>query len=474
MLEYSSHEAQVAGLYRRDCDRQYPRRENSVSTSGLRIHIANARPNATVTMHTVWPFVVTLVLVFSQLVFPSRVWIVLLWMMAALSVLSYVWARQMAQRVSAQRELRWGWMQVGDRLEERFTVTNDSWLPVLWAEVIDESDLPGYKVGRIAGCGAYSRTRWSTEQICTRRGLYTLGPWSLRVAGPFGFFSVTFRYDDQETIIVYPPVVDLPEIALPRGLVAGPSERRRRTTDATLEASHTRHYQPNDPLRTIHWPSTAHRGTLIVRQPDAEISGDLWIVLDLDRAVQVGEGQESTEEYGIILAASLADRTLRQNRAVGLVAHGVDLAYVPPGRSKGHMWRILQALAVVKAGGAHPIAEVVYQLRFSLGHGTSVLVITPSLASEWVDALMPLTRLGIAPSVVLLDAASFAEPGGLEGLSEGTSGMRGLLAKAGVPAHVVRQGYPFRGLAKRRRRGYWEFKTSPMGRAVLVRRPDED
>jgi uncharacterized protein (DUF58 family) len=437
---------------------------------GLRIPIANARPNTTVRVNTLWPAILTLILAFTQLVFPSKVWVVLLWMLGGMTVLAYVWARQIARHVASQRELRHGWMQVGDRLEERFTVTNGSWLPVLWAEVHDESDLPGYRVSRVASCPAAGTVHWTTAQNCARRGLFTLGPWSLRASDPFGFFSVTLCHDEKEAIVVYPPVVDLPQITLPRGLVAGPSRARRQTTEATIDASHTRFYRPRDPLRTIHWPSTAHRGTLIVRDPDTEISGDLWIVLDLDHNVQAGEDEESTEEYGIILAASLADRTLRQNRAVGLVAYGDELAFVPPGRGKGQMWHILQALAVAKAGGTRSLADVLYHLRQSLGQGTSVLVVTPSSTSEWVDAMMPLTRSGIAPTVVLLDRASFVQPGESEATSA-VRGLRELLAKAGIPSHVVRQGYPFRHLVPLQRRGHWEFKTSPMGRAVAVKRP---
>jgi uncharacterized protein (DUF58 family) len=440
--------------------------------SGLRIPIAVQRPNVTVRANTLWPIVLTLGLVLTQLVFPSRVWIVLFWMLGGVTVLAYVWAQQIARYVTVQRELRYGWMQVGDRLEERFTLTNGSWLPVLWAEVADESDLPGYKVSRVASCSAGGTVRWTTAQECARRGLFTLGPWSLRVSDPFGFFSINLDHDEREAIVVYPPVVDLPQITLPRGLVTGPSRARRQTTEATIDASHTRFYRPRDPLRIIHWPSTAHRGALIVREPDTEISGDLWIVLDLDRGVQAGEGDESTEEYGIILAASLADRTLRQNRAVGLLAYGDDLAFVPPGRGKGYMWHILQALAVAKAGGTRPLAQVLRNLRQSLGHGTSVLVITPSPASDWVDALMPLTRLGMAPTVVLLDRASFLDPGVSAG-GETVGGLRELLANAGIPAHVVRQGHPFRHLVPLQRRGHWEFKTSPMGRAVAVKRPGE-
>jgi len=447
--------------------------------------------NATIKVDTPWSIILACVLAIVHLVLPSPVWIVFLWMVGGVSALGYYWIWQMARHVSTSRELRFSWVQVGDRLEERFTLVNNSWLPVLWAEVIDESDLPGYEIGRVASCDGYSTVRWTTAAECTRRGIFTLGPWPLCTGDPFGIFSVTFHRDEVQAIAVYPPVVHLPEIALPRGLASGQSGARRRATEAMGDVSQTRFYQPDDPTRVIHWPSTAHRGDLIVREPDREISGDLWIVLDLDGSVQAGKGEESTEEYGVILAASLADRTLRQNRAVGLVAHGAEQAFVPPGRGKGHMWHILRSLATVKAGGTQSLSGVLSRMRENMGQGTTVLVITPSCRPDWVDALLPFTRWGIAPTVVLLDRESFEGPAPPVGSSSAHTvphgvrpavqrdarggtlrGIRGLLAGAGVTTHVIRQGHPFRHVVPPERRGHWKFKVSPSGRAIVVRRPE--
>jgi uncharacterized protein (DUF58 family) len=296
-------------------------------------------------VNTWWPLLLTVVLILTQLVYPSKVWIVLLWMVGGVSLLAYVWARQIQRHVRAERRLRYGWVQVGDRLEEEFTLSNGGWLPVLWAEVVDHSDLPGYEIRRIATCTGLGVTRWTTEQVCTRRGVFTLGPWSLQISDPFGFFDVSLPHLETESIAVCPQVVSLAHIALPRGLETGTSRTPQRTTTANVDVAQTRAYQPQDPLRLIHWRSTAHRGDLIVRAFDTEISGDLWIVVDLDQSVQAGTAPESTEEYAIILAASLADRTLRQNRAVGLLAHGQEEAILAPGRGKSHMWRLLRYAA---------------------------------------------------------------------------------------------------------------------------------
>ena len=424
-----------------------------------------------------WPMLLTVVLLLTQLVYPSKVWVVLLWTVGGMSALSYLWAREIQRCVTAHRRLRYGWVQVGDRLEEEFTLTNGSWLPVLWAEVVDHSNLPGYEVRRVASCSALGTTRWTTDQVCTRRGVFTLGPWSLHVSDPFGFFSVVLAQTEIESIAVYPQVVQLPHIALPRGLETGPSRAHQRTITASVDVAQTRAYQPDDPLRLIHWRSTAHRGDLIVRAFDTELSGDLWIVVDLDQSVQAGTAPESTEEVAVVLAASLADRTLRQNRAVGLLAHGQEQALLVPGRGQRHMWRLLHALAAAQAGGTHRLADVLHGMRASLGQGTTVLVITASCDPDWLDALLPLTRFGIAPSIVLLDAESFAEPRTI-GPSIGVERMKALfagagIAGAGIPATVIDRDYPLHSTDTTPKRGYWEFKVSPLGRAVLVRRPEQ-
>jgi uncharacterized protein (DUF58 family) len=237
--------------------------------------------------------------------------------------------------------------------------------------------------------------------------------------------------------------------------------------DLTLNVSTVRSYAPGDPLRRIHWPSSAHHDTLMSKTFDAEVSGDLWIVLDLDAGVQAGEGEESTEEYGVILAASLADRMLRQNRAVGLVAYGARDAYLVPGRGEGQLWRVLRALALVQAGEQRPLDTVLTEMRAVLGRRTTAAVITSSGDPAWVEALWPLLRQGVTPMAILLDPASFGGQGDL-------SVVRSMLAGLGIPAHVIYQGHPFR-LSPRTRReeGAWEFRTTATGRVVVVRRPRE-
>jgi uncharacterized protein (DUF58 family) len=401
-------------------------------------------------------------LVVLQILVPSRAWTLLLVTLAGTLAISYVWARQHGRHVRLTREQRYGWVHVGDLLEETFRLVNRSPVPILWIEVEDQSDLPGYDASTVRATGGDSALSWRAEGICTRRGLFTLGPWRARLSDPFGLFEVVHEFAHTQSILVYPPVVHLPTIQLPKGAATGTGRTSRRALELTTNAAGVRAYVHGDSLNRIHWRATAHRDELMVREFDLEPSGDLWIVLDLEEGVQAGEGEESTEEYGVILAASLADRMLRENRAVGLVAYGEDRTFLLPQRGKAFQWRILQALATVQAGGKWSLGRVLAEMDRNLGRGMTLTVITPNCDPAWLAALLPPMQRGIAPSVVLLDPVSFGREGNVPAF-------RGLLADLGVPSHVVAQGTPFRPLVTHERIGRPEYRVlSGTGRVIRV------
>jgi len=427
----------------------------------------NPALRVTVRLRSRLPIVLTVLLGLLQLVSPHRTWVILLCGVGGMTLTAYLWTRSLARSVRATRSLRYVWAQVGDLLEEQFTLHNYGEWPVLWAEIDDESNLPDYPAGRVVATGGGQTSRWRVRTICKRRGVFTLGPWAVRMQDPFGLFVVTQRYEQTHSLMITPPVMELPSLTLPRGVATGGAIARQPATGLTLNVSAIRPYAPGDPLRRIHWPSSARRDTMISKTFDADISGDMWIVLDLDAGVQAGEGEESTEEYGVILAASLAERMLRQNRAVGLVAYGARDAYLAPGRGEGQLYRLLRALALVQAGESAPLATVLTEMRAVLRQRTTVVVITPSGDPVWVEALSSLLRQGVASTAILLDPASF---GGRESIAP----VRSMLAGMSIPAHIIAQGYPFRfSLRTRRPGGAWEFKTTATGRVIVTQRPRE-
>jgi uncharacterized protein (DUF58 family) len=422
---------------------------------------------------TRWIPAVIVFLFVLQLIVPSRVWIALLIVLGASLAGAYWWAVQLATYLSIVREQHYGWVHVGDLLEERFSMHNGAFVPAPWVEIDDESDLPGYTARSVRSAAGGQTVRWRTEGTCRQRGLFTLGPWQARTSDPLGLFQVTFHHPQTQSILVYPPIVHLPGLRLPRGAATGTGRTSQPALEVTANAAGIRSYAPGDAWGRIHWRSTAHRDELMAKTFDLEPSGDLWIVLDLDAAVQAGQDDESTEEYGVILAASLSNRTLEANRAVGLVAYG---SLQPPGQAqpeplptivlpqkgRAQQWRILEALATVRAGGQWPLARVLAEMNHNVGRGMTLAVITPSCDPQWVAGLLSPMRRGVAPTALLLDPNTFGGQGDVDAIT-------GLLADFGIPSERIVQGMPFQPVFEHERVGRPELKVlRGTGRVIVV------
>ena len=436
---------------------------------------ASDQPAArTMRLHTRLPLIVLGFLIIAQLTSPARPWMILLTGFALTLGISWWWARAMRDKVNASRRSTGAWVVVGDAIIEHFELINESILPVLWAEVVDFSDVPGYEIDRVVAVDGHGAFAWQSKGVCTRRGVFTLGPWELRMSDPLGLFQVTIRYPESRSLLVYPRIMRLPEFPLPHGRSSGRASRGHRVPIQADQIVTVRPWQPGDSLHLVHWKQTAHQGELMIKEFEQEPAGDIWLMLDLDAAVQAGEGQESTLEYGVILAASLAAKHLNENRPVGLVALGQERTVLPPQSGQDQLWRILHALAHVEPSPAWPLNRALEHVRPDLGRGRTLILITPAagdlrgLGASWPAALLDLQRQDIASAVILLDAASFQ---GEE--SAALPALQDLLADHGVPLSVIAKGYPFRPLITIRRRRK-VLKTLPgFGRVVEVEVEEE-
>jgi uncharacterized protein (DUF58 family) len=383
-------------------------------------------------------------------------------------LISYLWARSLARRLQLTREMRFGWAQVGDRLQERFTLENQGWAPALWAELIDHSTLPDYEASVVRYVSDWGTTRWQTDGICTRRGLFTLGPTSVRTGDPFGIYTVKLQYEDTMALMVTPPVVPLPAIEVTPGGRAGAGRRPHAATlERTVSAAGVRDYLPGDNLRWIHWRVSAHRDDLYVRTFDNTPASNWWIFLDLDERVQAGEGWDSTEEHAITLTASLASRGLKSGRSVGLVTYGQELTWLPPQGGDGQRLAILQALALVTPG-KRSLGNLLHQggIPSASGRRTSLVIITSAAAGDWIESLLPLLQRGLVPTVLLLDPNSY-------GGTADVSGTLATLTDLGVTRYLITRELLDQPEARPGREGQWEWRVFPTGHVVPVQRPHD-
>jgi uncharacterized protein (DUF58 family) len=409
-----------------------------------------------------WPLVPLLALLVGlQIVAPSKVWMTLILGLGTTLAVSWVWARQMQQHISLIREKRYNWTRVGDRLEERFTLYNTGPLPVLWAEVDDQSTVPGYQPNRVTGVESNHSNQWTVAGVCHQRGVFNLGPTSLRTGDPLGLFAVIQHNPAIVPLLVLPPILDLPGIQVAPGGQVSEGKPRPYAPQPTLLATSVRPHLPGDSRRMIHWPTTARRDSLFVRTFDGSPTGNWWIILDLAETAHSGEGDDSTLEQSITLAASLLEIGLQAGQAVGLIGHSTEPVWLPPARGDTQRWTVLRELATIEAG-RYPLASLLRRSGETLGHSASVVVITPSPDPIWLEPLLLLQKRDLVPTVMLLTGTNQLSK--METLHQ-------LLTQQGVTTYLMESEVLKPSLDPTEAEGQWKWHTTALGRAIAIHRP---
>ncbi|TME31857.1 MAG: DUF58 domain-containing protein [Chloroflexi bacterium] len=331
----------------------------------------------------------------------------LMYLSAALLLGAWFYARSGLRGVRAGYHVLNPRAHVGEVLQAVYRIDNTTRWQKPWIEVWNDSTRPTGLPGRAIGVQAGASRQWLAKVTLGRRGSYRLGALRVRTGDPFGLFSSEMVVGQPTGVVVFPKVFDLPHWRLPPSPVDGSSPSRRRFEAATPLAATIRPYVYGDAINRVHWLSSARHGELQVKEFDLEQAADLWLLLDLDRSAHLGEGESSSVEMAVSTAASIALRTLADNRAVGISASARRLQLLTPDRGQRVEQKILHLLANVQADGNQPLAEVVVGTLPQLRRGMTLCIVTGSTDREWVRALAGLRRRGVGVVVILLDRYSF-------------------------------------------------------------------
>jgi uncharacterized protein (DUF58 family) len=377
--------------------------------------------------------VVIMAVVSSAIAISTGFW--LTWRMVYVALfgvpVAYVWSRLNLLGLEIVPDRSTDRLQVGAQFEERITVRNKSWLPKVWLEIDDPSEMPGHIARRVITIGARSSRSWRVRSTIQRRGLYAVGPVSVTTGDPFGMFRHTRSFGRPQNILVYPRAVELPNFSVPAANLPGEGRFRRRTHYVTPNAAGVRPYEFGDSYNRIHWTSSARTGELMVKIFELDPASDNWIILDLERSAHVADGDDSTEEYGVSIAASVARYFLTANRTVGFLSFGRAFDNVEADRGLSQYTRILESLAMARACGDVPLGNLLANEARRFGRHTTVVTITPSTDEAWVAGLGALQARGVKVAAIIMEPSTF-------GGSESSLGVFASLAATDVFTYMVK------------------------------------
>ncbi|MGK5532307.1 DUF58 domain-containing protein [Streptomyces sp. URMC 129] len=279
-------------------------------------------------------------------------------LLAALPVLCVVVLHRTRSRVAAARRLAPARVPAGSESRVHLRVENVARVPSGLLLLQDRvpyvlGPRPRFVLDRVEPGGRREVTYRVRSDL---RGRYPLGPLQLRLADPFGMVELSRSFNAFDVMTVLPRIEDLPPVALGGDSNGHGDGRQRAIAIAGDDDIIPRDYRHGDDLRRVHWRSTAHRGSLMVRREEQPLKARCTVLLDTRRGGYVGGGPESPFERAVSGAASVVAHVAARGYAVrlltdtGTLLPGPDTEASDPSEVTG---LILDALAVVEhsAGG---------------------------------------------------------------------------------------------------------------------------
>lgn len=373
-------------------------------------------------------FVVFWLIVFALIFFLySYPFFDMVYLFAAVYVLSRLWLQRTGGRLQAQRRLV-NRAFCGDQVTVELTLRNASWLPIPWIAIRESLpvQLRTPSVFRqVTGLNARQRRDFEYTLHCKRRGYYFIGPLEMETGDVLGTQPPRRKQLTPDTLIVYPKMVPLQKLGLPTHSPLAALPAKAPLFEDPARVIGMRDYQRGDSPRRIHWTATASSGRLLVKQYRPAIARDTLICLDLRPDDYDLEHQHTATELAITTAASLANHIIsREKLAVGLVTEAWDMLEekwtrfsLPPRAERAHLMSLLEALARVQISPmavkapllpvrrrppTPPFTELLRQETLNMNWGATLAIITGKESLELFDTLVYLRRSGFAVVLILI------------------------------------------------------------------------
>jgi uncharacterized protein (DUF58 family) len=258
---------------------------------------------------------------------------------------------------------------------------------------------------RFAAAG-FERINKPYQLTAPERGVYHLGPATVRSGDPFGLFPEERFSTERTRLLVYPKLVDVGEQALPARRPFGEIAGGLRVFEDPARIAGLRDYESGDSMRRIDWNATARLGRLQSRVYEPTSSHHLLVCLNTATLEPHWAGFiPGLFEGGISIAAAIALQAHEQRYAVGLLATSSVIddksaIRIMPGRETHQLLRILEALATVTPYVLDSLAAMLDREEYRMTAGTSLAVVTATMPDDLIVTLHRLQKRGY-PLVVL-------------------------------------------------------------------------
>jgi uncharacterized protein (DUF58 family) len=266
------------------------------------------------------------------------------------------------------------------------------------------------------------------------RGCFSLSGEQLVLGDFLGLETVTpVTKFSSTSVVVHPRLVELEGLFSDAGPVGGDGRRLLIRRAAGFDFHSVREYEQGESLRRVHWPTSARRGQLMVKELDDAPRDSVVVVLDCDPAGAAGQPPESSFDAAVRAAGSILKAYARRGRSATLVPTGNDRAVVAVRAGESDFEAALTSLAAIEADARHGLTRSLNLDHAPIARSGELVVVTAALEPSVVASLVGLAVRRLV-SVVWIDAPSWA--------SRPTRATPSVLrlSASGIPVVVVRRG----------------------------------
>jgi uncharacterized protein (DUF58 family) len=262
------------------------------------------------------------------------------------------------------------------------------------------------------------------------RGRYIVEEARATIDDPFGLARAEVDLDARGSLLVYPRLVSLDRLFSESGAHSQDGRRLLLRRPSGFDLHSVREYEQGESLRKVHWPSTARRGQLMVKELEDAPRDEIAVILDADeRAVVADSFDVQVRAAGSILRAHAS-----HGRRAVLAVNSSQQPVARVSTLDGDWLAALGVLAEAQPDGTRPVVELLARESGPASRAVETVVVTARLSGALATKLIQRALAGQGVSVVWVDTASFAErPTKIE-----PELLR--LQAAGVAVAVVRRG----------------------------------
>ena len=311
-----------------------------------------------------------------------------------------VWRRLVARGLSVERMPLDGAAVEGEPLTVEADVHGRRRLcgSLVWEESLGD-------VGRRAAqVSSEGRARLVFDAV--PRGRYRLDGGRLVASDPLGLGRAVIEVGTVSFVAVRPRVPELHSLFTDTGTWGDGGRRALVRRASGLEPHGVREYVEGEPLRAVHWPTSARRGELMVRELEDAPRESIAVVLDVDAGSVSGTRGDSSLDDAVRATAGLVRAHALRSRHVLLVV-AAPQPVLQPVRGVGPDWELaLDALAAAEPARGTALRDLIAPQ--SVVGSVPELVVVTGRPEAVVDALAARAAVGRSSALVAVDAPTYA------------------------------------------------------------------